>query len=53
MIMLNNNNIILMLQLDSLGHNTVYALEGHDGEVHWHLTPKDFQFNPVFSHVCS
>ena len=40
-----------MLQLDSLGHYTVYALEGRGGEVRWHLTPKDFQFNPAFSPV--
>ena len=38
--------------MDSLGHYTVYALEGRAGEVRWHLTPKDFQFNPAFSPVC-
>lgn len=41
-----------LLQLDSLGHYTVYALEGRGGEVRWHLTPKDFQFNPAYSPVC-
>ena len=42
----------LILQLDSLGHYTVYVLEGRGGEVRWHLTPKDFQFNPAYSPVC-
>ena len=51
---LHNDDIIFLyrlLQLDSLGHYTVYALEGRAGEVRWHLTPKDFQFNPAFSPV--
>ena len=41
----------LHIQLDTLGHYTVYALEGRGGEVRWHLTPKDFHFNPAFNPV--
>ena len=48
---LNQDIHVHYLQLDTLGHYTVYALEGRGGDVRWHLTPKDFHFNPAFNPV--
>ena len=41
----------LYMQLQLVGHFTVYALEGRGGEVRWHHTPQDFQMNAAYPTV--
>ena len=39
------------VQLQMVGHFTVYALEGRGGEVRWHHTPRDFQVTSAYPTV--
>ena len=41
------------MQLQMVGHFTVYALEGRGGEVRWHHTPQDFQVATAYPVVSS